>query len=674
MTSGGAAVTDQSDGAGADRRVGDAQVVRAVFDQMPVVCMSWTGPDHQIVAMNAACQAFVGRSGVVGLPFREVFPDLAGQQIYELLDRVYATGQAQTGQEWRLQLDRGGDTAEDVYLDFTVTPRRTADGTVNGLLGTGIDVTARVLQREAARRDAAEAERRYHAARDVVAELQQALLPTALPVLPGVQIAARYLVASEEQAAGGDWFDAIPLADGQVALVVGDVVGHGVAASAAMGQLRAVLNELLAAEPDLATVLARADAFAARTPPLRAATMALVLLDPVAGTLKYTTCGHPAPLILDPSGNSRFLPATTAGPLGTGSVPVLATATLRPGELLLLYSDGLIERPNRSISDGMAELARVAADAAANRAFPARAAAAPADRVCQQTVELLTRTGYADDVTTLAAQLLPHPIAPLDLDLPAEILSLRTVRHEFLPWLAQAAPGEEDNDRLHLAVVEVVTNAIEHAYPPGTTGRFQLHAELGADGYLKCRVTDQGRWQVPDPAAEDRGNGLMVASHLVDQLHVRHPPPAPGTYPGSHGTTVLLRGRLHRPAYLASDASASTQTLPGLPPFAVNIHSDGDGSHATVQGPVDITTADQLARRLLAASRGGTLPLTIDLADVTHLASAGVRIFYQLTEQLAAHQQTLTLRAPLGGPTRAVLDLVQLPYATDTATLNSPVL
>jgi len=79
------------------------------------------------------------------------------------------------------------------------------------------------------------------AGRGIVAELQEALLPTALPVLPRARIAARYLVAGQEQAAGGDWFDAIPLDGGAVALVVGDVVGHGLSASAAMGQLRAVL-------------------------------------------------------------------------------------------------------------------------------------------------------------------------------------------------------------------------------------------------------------------------------------------------------------------------------------------------------------------------------------------------------------------------------------------------
>ena len=119
--------------------------------------------------------------------------------------------------------------------------------------------------------------------RGIVAVLQEALLPAALPVLPRARIAARYLVAGQEQAAGGDWFDAIPLADGSVALVVGDVVGHGVAAAAAMGQLRAVLTELLAAEANLGTVLERADAFAARTPALRAATLALAVLDPAGG-------------------------------------------------------------------------------------------------------------------------------------------------------------------------------------------------------------------------------------------------------------------------------------------------------------------------------------------------------------------------------------------------------
>jgi hypothetical protein len=142
--------------------------------------------------------------------------------------------------------------------------------------------------------------------RGIVAELQEALLPTTLPMLPRARIAARYLVAGLEQAAGGDWFDAIPLDGGDIALVVGDVVGHGATASAAMGQLRAVLAELLAAEDDLGQVLRRADAFAARMPSLRATTLALVVLDPAAGTLRYTTCGHPPPLVIGVDRKARY--------------------------------------------------------------------------------------------------------------------------------------------------------------------------------------------------------------------------------------------------------------------------------------------------------------------------------------------------------------------------------
>src|SRR5215471_16506601 len=279
-------------------------------------------------------------------------------------------------------------------------------------------------QRRGAQQQTADADERRSALPDDVAALQKALLPPALPVLPRARIAARYLAAGQEQAAGGDWFEAVPLGDGTVALMVGDVVGHGVAASAAMGQLRSVLDELLAAEPDLRTVLTRAEAFAAERAGLRAATMALAVLDPADGTLRYTTCGHPPPLIISTDGTSRYLPGTRTGPLGTGSAPDLATVILQPGELVLLYSNGLIERPDRTVAEGMAELAKVAAGAAADPAPPAGTGPAAADRVCQLTVELLARGGYADDVTALAAQRLAEPIPPLRLELPGELTSV----------------------------------------------------------------------------------------------------------------------------------------------------------------------------------------------------------------------------------------------------------
>jgi serine phosphatase RsbU (regulator of sigma subunit)/anti-sigma regulatory factor (Ser/Thr protein kinase)/anti-anti-sigma regulatory factor len=646
----------------AGRLVGEASVVRDVFEQLPVILLGMTGPDHRVVAMNAACRAFLGRSDVIGLPIREALPDIAGQQLYEFLDRAYASGQPQTGREWRAQIEIGSEIRE-VYADFTIAPWRAADGTISGLLVSAADATERVQQRQAAQEKTADAERRYRAARDVVAELQEALLPTTLPVLPRASIAAHYLVAGQEQAAGGDWFDAIPLGGGRIALIVGDVVGHGVAASAAMGQLRAVLAELLTAEPDLTQVLERTTAFAARNAALRAATLAVVVLHPAEGTLRYATCGHPPPLIVGADGATRFLDGSRSGPLGTGPAPVLVTDKLDSGELLLLYSDGLIERPDRTIPEGMAELARVAAEAAANRTLSAGAARSAAERVCQLTVELLTRTGYADDVTTLAAQV-TEPVPGIRLELPAERPSLTVARQALGEWLDRLDATQDDRADLRLALVEVVTNAIEHAYSGGEPGTIEMTAELDDDGIMACRITDHGTWRQPDPTQGDRGHGLMVAGQVVDALTVSHRPTPDGTVEGTdEGTVVTLRHRLRRPAILGTDhRSAQAAAYPLEPPFAVETTFDGERGLALVSGPVDITTADLLGRRLLSASRGGTVSLLADLTGVTHLASAGVRTLYQVRNLLATHNQELTLVAAAKSSARMVLDLVRLPH------------
>jgi PAS domain S-box-containing protein len=645
------------------RVAGDADTVRDAFEQMPVVLLALAGPDHRIVAANAAYRAFTGRSDAIGMSYREAFPEIEGQQLYELLDRVYATGEMETGKEWRAQIDRDPGGLQEVYGDFTVAPRRAADGTVNGLLVMVSDVTEQVAERQATRPRAKDAQDGYDSAREVVAELQRALLPTALPVLPQVRIAARYLVAGHEQAAGGDWFDAIPLGGGSVALIVGDVVGHGLEASAAMGQIRAVLAELLAAEPDLARVVERVDAYAARTPALRAATLTLAVFDPADGTLRYSTCGHPPPLVVGTDGTVRFLPGTGTGPLGTGSAPHLAVGAFAPGELLLLYSDGLIERPHRTIEAGMAELAKVAADAAANRTLSAGAAPTAAERVCQLTVELLTRTGYADDVTALAVERLAEPVPALHLELPSERASLSVARDAFTDWLNSLGAADEDTEALHLAMVEVVTNAIEHAYPPGEPGIVALDATLADDGSVECRVTDHGTWRRPDASDADRGHGLMVAGHVVDTLLVTHPP-GPAGSPGTRGTVVSLRLRLRRPAFLAwRHDSARAAGYSAEPPFTVDTSIGETGvARARVTGAVDIVTAGQMARRLLSASRGGTVPLVADLTGVTQLASAGVRALYQVRDRLTVHQQDMTLLAAPGSAAQVVLDLVQLAH------------
>lgn len=641
-------------------------IAQEIFDAMPVMVLVFRGPEHRVVAANAACQAFLGREDLIGRAVRETFPELDGQYPNDLLDRVYASGEAQVARDWRFQVDRGHGTIVDSYFDFVCAPWHGPDGAVAGVMIAANDTTARVRERNEALGRAAEADRRYAAARDVVIELQQALLPTMLPILPQARLAARYLVAAHEQAAGGDWFDAIVLADGIVALVVGDVVGHGVTASAAMGQLRAVLNDRLAANADLADALAEADEFAARTPDLHAATLALVALDPVCGTLRYATCGHPAPLVIAGDGGTRFLPATGSGPLGTGSVPVLSLDQLEPGELVFLYSDGLIERPGRTAPDGMAELARVAADAALNRAMPVGSAPSAAERVCQLTIELLTRTGYADDVTALAAQRLPEPVPPLQLELPATLEALTTARRALSEWMQAIDAVADDRAALQLAVAEILLNAVEHAYPADTTGVIGLDLLVHDEGYVECRIADHGTWQVPRPATNGRGHGLMLVEHLIDDVLVSHPPQVASVPRGTRGTMVTLRHRFRRPAILGVDSSAQHRAH-SSERFGVETELADNAGLVVVRGPVDVFTAEQFTRELLVASGGGTLSLTVDLTGVSQLASAGVSALFQVAEQLRVQLQDLTLIAEPRSDVAMVLDLVCFPYRAPTA-------
>ena len=313
----------------------------------------------------------------------------------------------------------------------------------------------------------------------------------------------------------------------------------------------------------------------------------------------------------------------------------------------------------------MAALAVVAGDAATNRTLP-DAAATLADRVCQLSAELLIRTGYGDDVTTLAAQRLTAPVRELTAELPAQPGSVVTMRRALDDWLDEIGVATADRQVLELAVTEAVTNAAEHAYPPGRAGTVRLEAALGADGYLEARVSDRGRWRVPDPRTPGRGQGLMLASQLAGQLRVSHPPQDASDPPGSKGTIVTLRHSLHRPAILASEASSAVPANPAPVPFAADLVTAGPagGPRVTVRvaGPVDVTTAERFTGRLLSACRAGVLPLTVDLTGVTVLASAGVRVLHDVRDQLAAHGNTLTLVTGPGSAAAAVLDVVRLPY------------
>lgn len=636
-----------------DRTVGALEAVLDTFDHLPLMALGFTGPEHRYDAANAAFRALTGRSDVVGLPVREAFPELATQQLLDVLDRVYAGGASESVREWRLQVTLASGELEELYADITVAPRRADDGSVGGVAALCVDVTARVHERRAEQQRTTEAEQRYRAARDVVVELQAALMPTGLPVLPRADVAARYLVAGHDQAAGGDWFDAIPLADGRLALLVGDVVGHGVTASAAMGRLRAVIEELLVSTGgDLVETLARADRVAERTPAMRATTVCAGVLDPVTGAFRYSTCGHPPPLAVTLDGTHRFLPATGGGPLGTGAAPSLATGELRDDEVLVLYSDGLVERVGRTLDEGLAGLARVAADAAANRVMPVAAPESAAARVCEQSVELLTRAGHDDDVTALAVQRRPAPTT-LRLDAAAGQSAVSQARRVLLDWLQALGASPRDQQSLELAVAELVANVVAHSYPADRPGRVRVCAELGADGTALVEVSDDGRWREPRVAQQVGGRGLWLAGAMVDGLSLARAATAGG--PGV-GTVATVRHRLRRPAALASAPASSDRPAAA---YATDVE-EGPAPVLRVHGPVDFATAERFADDLAGASRGGLHPLTVDLTAVPVLASAGVSALFSARDQHTTHGHALTLVAASGTPARRVLELVGL--------------
>ncbi|HEU4347511.1 MAG TPA: SpoIIE family protein phosphatase [Actinoplanes sp.] len=632
---------------------GDSDV-GSVLEQLPIILAAFEGPELRLVAYSGVTGALLTGRDPIGRPMREVLSDLSGQQFTDAYSEVYRTGEPITGREWRAHLDMPDGSVHEMWATFTISPWRNPDGGIRGVIGAAFDVTESVRARLAAEEQHDRLRRRYEQTREVITALQQALLPPGLPVLPGMRIAASYLLADADTAAGGDWFDAVTRPDGRVALIVGDVVGHGVTASGVMGQLRAVLQDRLDTEADVGEALAAADRFARRLPAAHATTVCLALLDPADGSLSYCTAGHPPPLVIGADGNTRYLPGTGGTPLGTGGNFPVRTDRLDVGDLLLLYSDGILERPGRSIPGSTAELAHVAADAAAGRALR-DPEASPADRVCTQTVELLVRaTGHSDDITLLAAQRVEPP-ADLELALPAEPRNLRHSRTAVGAWLSGLGATQEDTFLLQHALGELMTNAIEHAFDSGPRPEHpvvRLHASAQREGYVVARITDQGRWR--EPARQSfRGRGLALTSQLVESMRVE---------PTAEGTVATVRHPLTRPArMLGGELPARARKVSGE--FRVIDVAGADGK-VRVHGPVDAETAPRLRQELLRRSRGGTLPLAVDLNAVTHLASAGVSALHHIAEKHGQQGGKLTLEAEPGSPAQCVLALVAIPDVT----------
>ena len=353
---------------------------------------------------------------------------------------------------------------------------------------------------------------------DVSMVLQRSLLPKRLADVVGVNVAARYLPAREE--VGGDWYDVFELPRGRVGVVIGDVVGHGIAAAALMGRLRTALHSYAIEGHGPGRTLELVDRFVQSLNESAMATAAYAVFDTYTSALQYATAGHLPPLVISGS-DVRMLEVTPAPPLGAfpyGRCPE-HELSLGSREMLLLYTDGLVERRGVALSAGIEVLARAV-----------NGAQTPEDACALAVAKLVPAEGLRDDVAIVALQNAAVP-SELNLTLPAEPKTLAHARRILRRWLNERGADEGDVAEITIAVSEACANAIEHAYAP-SPATFDLHARA-RDGEITFTIRDGGRWR--PPRGQNRGRGLSIIVAAMDDVQIDRT---------AEGTEVVMRRRI----------------------------------------------------------------------------------------------------------------------------------
>ncbi|GAA2966406.1 SpoIIE family protein phosphatase [Actinokineospora diospyrosa] len=558
--------------------------------------------DEQLryVEVNPAGCALFGatRVEILGRTIQDFVAVEEAGRLQELWRRLTA-GDVAT-EVWEVRRGDGGVVA--LELSIQATPA--------GVQAIGRDVTAR-------RRAEEERELLLRREHEIAEALQHSLLPRELPGLARLATAARYLPAARHAQAGGDWYEVLPLTHTVVALSVGDVVGKGPTAAAVMGQLRSALAGYLLDGHSPAAALERLDAFVARTPGAMGSTCACLTFDWASGLLRWSLAGHPPPLLVD--GQVGYL-AGAAGPvLGVaGRGPYReGEATLRPGASVLLYTDGLVERPGTVIDTGLARLAEEAA---------AGAGLDPESLATRVTTALLDG-GQGDDVALVVARFIPPPL--LARDLPAVVAELGPLRAAVDHWADAAGLPRAVRNDLHLALGEAAANAVEHAYP-GDAGTFDVEVSRAPDGAIVAEVRDRGRWRPEPPDNTHRGRGVDMIHELAEAVSYKR---------GPTGTTVGFR-------------VTGAGTHPMLP--VVDPHAAATAIELT--GSLDLPGVSTWRSALLAKASAG--PVVLDLSTVDYMSSAGVALLLEV----AAVAPVTVVVAEGSGPARilAVSGLVEL--------------
>jgi PAS domain S-box-containing protein len=362
--------------------------------------------------------------------------------------------------------------------------------------------------------------RRFTREHSIALALQRALLPRGLIVHPAAETATRYLPAGGGAEVGGDWFDVIPLPGARIGLVVGDVVGHGINASATMGQLRTAVrtladidlppDELLTHLDDIVTHAEdeqNSDA-TGEIPGGTGATCLFAVYDPLTGTCSLARAGHPAPVLVYPDGTSSVIDLPLGPPLGLGSLPFEATeVTVPEGSLLALFTDGLVTSRDRDIDEGVSNLCNALAQPTS-----------PLEALCDTVLVALSPEPRADDVALLLARTRifnEDHVASWDVPLdPAAVAELRRRASDRLAdWGLEMAAFITE-----LVVSELVTNAVRYASGP-------IRLTLIKDETLICEVSDSSNTSPHLRRArvfDEGGRGLYMVAELTHRWGTRY--------------------------------------------------------------------------------------------------------------------------------------------------------
>ncbi|MEU8825858.1 ATP-binding SpoIIE family protein phosphatase [Streptomyces sp. NPDC048636] len=548
----------------------DGLSVHDILGQVPALVAVVYGPDHRIAYTNDAYADLFGRRAP-GAPARQALPELRELGLLPLMDQVLRSGKPRTVKSRRVSAAGsgaapGGPEAEAApaggrsrhgYYTFTCSPIEMAlpaaatpdrepatpdrepvaqptapvpaDGTavavssdttavaetagapVRGVLVFGADVTDQVEAAERLR-----ASERLQ--REAAVTLQRSLLPQELEQPDDLRIAATYQPGGTEAAVGGDWYDVITLGAGRTALVIGDVMGRGVRAAAVMGQLRTAVRAYARLDLPPHEVLQLLDGLAAEIDANQIATCVYAVHDPNEGRLVYASAGHLPILVRDEDGTVRRAAEPTGPPLGTGGwLHTSGSVPFGPGASAVLYTDGLVERRDKDIYDGVAALERVFAGATGSPQV-----------MCDRLIRALGITAEHDD--DVAVLVLQHPARTghdaelfhnAALELLGGVEAAPRARAFASGVLASWRFPTELRDLGVLAASELVANSLQHGTPPM---RLRLRR---TDRRLIIEVTD-GDEHLPrrrraEPV-DEAGRGISIVATIASSWGCRRTP------------------------------------------------------------------------------------------------------------------------------------------------------